>query len=118
MKEGRMKIVLSVISILLFFTVCHVEAADTIKVGAIFAKSGKIAFENTEDFSHFIQQVKSHVPDIVFLPGPTKISAYILKQVHQQGIQTTFLGGDCWNDSMYKIAGEAVFSGQALFNSA
>jgi branched-chain amino acid transport system substrate-binding protein len=64
--------------------------------------------ENTADFSPFFRKLKIHRPDVVFHPGHTKMSAFILKQARSHGIDITFLGGDGWNDSMYQIAGKAI----------
>lgn len=81
---------------------------------ADFEKNGgKILFvekylENTADFSTFFNSVQMQHPDVVFLPGHTKMSAFILRQAHHSGIRAVFLGGDGWNDSMYKIAGDAI----------
>ena len=74
---------------------------------------GKVLFteeylENTADFSHFLKILKMSDPDVVFLPGHTKMSAFILNQVYNNDIRTPFLGGDGWNDSMYEIAGNAL----------
>lgn len=79
-----------------------------------FSKNGgKILFtenylENTSDFSKLFDKVKKYKPNVIFLPAHTKLSAYILKQAQNEGITTTFLGGDGWNDTMYKIAGDAI----------
>jgi branched-chain amino acid transport system substrate-binding protein len=64
--------------------------------------------EKSSDFTVFFEKVKEFQPDVVFHPGHTKMSAFVLKQVRENGVNTTFLGGDGWNDSMYKIAGNTI----------
>lgn len=64
--------------------------------------------ENTSDFSSFINKIKQFRPDVVFHPGHTKMSAFVLKQARKQDVDIPFLGGDGWNDSMYKIAGSSI----------
>ena len=79
-----------------------------------FTKAGgRIRFvenylENTADFSAFFEKVKAQKPDVVFHPGHTKMSAFVLKQARKNGVKTVFLGGDGWNDTMYKIGGKAL----------
>ena len=76
-------------------------------------QGGKILFiesylEKSSDFTFFFEKVKKHRPEVLFHPGHTKVSAFVLKQARASGIKTTFLGGDGWNDSMYKIAGRSI----------
>ena len=74
---------------------------------------GQIVFvenylENTSDFSSFFEKIKQFEPDVIFHPGHTKMSAFVLKQARKQNIAIPFLGGDGWNDTMYKIAGSSI----------
>ncbi len=76
-------------------------------------KGGHILFienylEKTSDFSSFFEKSKKYKPDVLFHPGHTKVSAFVLKQAREEGINTIFIGGDGWNDSMYKIAGSHI----------
>lgn len=64
--------------------------------------------EKNSDFKSFFEKIKKHQPDVVFHPGHTKMSAFVLKQARENGVKTIFLGGDGWNDSMYKIAGKSI----------
>ena len=74
---------------------------------------GKILFEGnyleqTVNFSFLINKIKALEPEVVFLPGHSKDSAFIIKQARDTGISTTFIGGDGWNDTMYKIVGNVI----------
>jgi branched-chain amino acid transport system substrate-binding protein len=76
-------------------------------------QGGKIIFveqylEKTSDFTSFFEKIKQYQPEVVFHPGHTKMSAFVLKQARESGITTIFLGGDGWNDSMYEIAGSSI----------
>jgi len=76
-------------------------------------KGGKILFEEnyleqTADFSFLVNKIKLLRPEVIFLPGHVKDSGFIIKQVRDSGIATTFIGGDGWNDTMYKIVGNAI----------
>lgn len=74
---------------------------------------GRILFsdgflEKTADFQPFLDNIRIHQPDIVFLPAHAKLSAAVLSQAGKLGIKTVFIGGDGWNDSMYRIVGSAI----------
>lgn len=82
-------------------------------VASFVRNGGRILFvehylENRADFSAFFEKIKTNQPDVVFHPGHTKMSAFVLKQAKKSGVAATFLGGDGWNDTMYKIAGDAI----------
>ena len=64
--------------------------------------------EQTADFSDYLNRIKSFKPDVVFHPGHTRISAIIIKQARLNGIDTPFIGGDGWNDVMYKLVGDVI----------
>ncbi len=74
---------------------------------------GKILFvanylDKTADFRPLLDQIKQYQPDVIFLPGHSKDSGLIIKQARTNSIETTFIGADGWNDSMYKIMGSVV----------
>ena len=76
-------------------------------------QGGKILFEanyleQTADFSFLIDKIKSLQPEVVFLPGHSKDSAFIIKQARDNGLSTTFLGGDGWDGVMYMMVGNAI----------
>lgn len=77
------------------------------------SQKGKILFEEnyldqTVDFSFLIAKIKMFHPEILFLPGHIKDSGYIIKQTRDNKISTIFIGGDGWNDDLYKIAGNKI----------
>jgi branched-chain amino acid transport system substrate-binding protein len=59
------------------------------------------------DFADIIQKAKTHQPDVIYLPGYTRDSGLIIKQARSMGLQTTFLGGDAW-DEIEAYAGAAI----------
>jgi len=74
---------------------------------------GKILFqenylEQTVNFESIINKIKKFQPKIVFLPGHTKDSAFIIKQAKENGLSTIFTGGDGWSDFMYEIAENTI----------
>ena len=76
-------------------------------------QGGRVLFEENylelaADFSFLIKKIKALKPEVVFLPGHPKDSGFIIKQVRDNGISTTFIGGDGWDDSMYKIVGDVI----------
>jgi len=76
-------------------------------------QGGKILFEanyleQTADFSFLIDKIKSLKPEVVFLPGHSKDSAFIIRQARDNGLSTTFLGGDGWDAVMCTMAGSAI----------
>jgi branched-chain amino acid transport system substrate-binding protein len=68
----------------------------------------KSYLEKTSDFTSILDDIKKYNPDVIFLPGHMKDSAFIIKQARLNGIKTVFLGGDGWNDFIYKIVGNIV----------
>ncbi len=77
------------------------------------SQGGKILFvdnylDKTADFTPILEKIKSLQPEVLFHPGHTKVSAFVLKQARGIGIKTTFIGGDAWNDNMFKLAGSVI----------
>jgi branched-chain amino acid transport system substrate-binding protein len=65
--------------------------------------------EKAIDFSTVLKKVQLLLPDVVFVPGYLKDSAFIIKQARQMGIRSIFLGGDGWSgNQMYKYGGKAI----------
>ncbi|MBL4614821.1 MAG: ABC transporter substrate-binding protein [Magnetovibrio sp.] len=62
----------------------------------------------TIDFSSLLKAVKEHSFDIIFIPGYTKRSAWLIRQARKMGIKAQFLGGDGWGASMFEYGGEAI----------
>lgn len=80
-----------------------------------FEKAGGkvVSFEayNTDDqdFSTQLLRIKTHNPEILFLPDYYNVVGLIAKQARSQGITATLLGGDGWDSpDLYKIGGSAV----------
>ena len=64
--------------------------------------------DKTADFTPLIEQLRRRNPDVIFLPGYSKDSGIIIKQVRASGIKTVFLGGDGWGNAIYKMVGDVV----------
>ena len=76
-------------------------------------QGGEILFEGNyldkaTDFVFLVDKIKLFNPDVVFIPGYDKDSAYIIKQSRNNGLSTTFVGGDGWSDDMYGLVGKAI----------
>jgi branched-chain amino acid transport system substrate-binding protein len=74
---------------------------------------GRILFEEnyldkTANFEILVKKINAFRPEVVFLPGYDKDSAYIIKQTRNSGLSTTFIGGDGWSDDMYKLVGDVI----------
>lgn len=74
---------------------------------------GKILFEGdylaeSTNFTPLLGKVHRQNPDVIFVPGMTRDSAYIIKQAREMGIHTVFLGGDGWDMEMYTYAGKVI----------
>ncbi len=74
---------------------------------------GEIIFQGnyknySMDFTALIDKIKSLQPELIFLPGYSKRSAWIIKQARKNGIQGLFLGGDGMGLSMYQFGGSAI----------
>jgi branched-chain amino acid transport system substrate-binding protein len=59
------------------------------------------------DFSDVLKATVKLAPDVVYVPGYTRDSGLLIKQAVSIGVETTFLGGDAW-DEIYKIGGKAM----------
>jgi len=64
--------------------------------------------DTATDFKNIIIKFKTLNPDIVFLPGYVRDSAFIIKQTRKMGCSVVFLGADGWSDDQYKYAGESI----------
>jgi branched-chain amino acid transport system substrate-binding protein len=65
--------------------------------------------EKAVDFSPVLKKVRLLQPDVVFVPGYIKDSAFLIKQARKMEIRTIFLGGDGWSgNEMYKYGGKAI----------
>ncbi|MCP4118323.1 MAG: ABC transporter substrate-binding protein [Desulfobacteraceae bacterium] len=78
-----------------------------------FQKKGQLLWEgdysrNATDFSTMLTRVQALKPDLVFVPDHFRESAYIIRQARTMGIGSVFLGGDGWEESMYKYGGNAI----------
>lgn len=86
-----------------------------------FAKlGGRVLIESeylndTVEFKEMLSQVIEQKPDVVFLPGYSKDSGFIIKQARKMGLQCPFIGGDGWTNKMYNYGGEAI-SGNYYIN--
>jgi branched-chain amino acid transport system substrate-binding protein len=91
----------------------------SLTLAELFSKSyqqygGKVilkeSYENDAvDFANILKKVKTLHPDVVYVPGYARDSGLLIKQAASMGIQTTFLGGDGWAESLiYDIGGNVL----------
>jgi branched-chain amino acid transport system substrate-binding protein len=78
-----------------------------------FNRTGQVVLESdylqsTTDFRSILEMIQAAKPDVVFVPGYSRESVYIIRQARQMGIQATFVGADGWNDVMYEYAGDEL----------
>jgi branched-chain amino acid transport system substrate-binding protein len=65
--------------------------------------------EKAVDFSTVLKKVRLLQPDVVFVPGYIKDSAFLIKQARTMEIGSIFLGGDGWGGVlMYQFGGKAI----------
>jgi branched-chain amino acid transport system substrate-binding protein len=65
--------------------------------------------ENVTDFRALLEQVRHLNPQVVFIPGYSKDTGFIMKTASEMGIKLHYLGGDGWSEEMiYQYAGDAV----------
>lgn len=97
----------------------NVNSDFSIGLAEFFEKSfiqsgGKVLWEGeykekSVDFSTVLKKVRLLQPDVVFVPGYIKDSAFLIKQARTMEIGSIFLGGDGWSgDQMYKYGGKAI----------
>ena len=78
-----------------------------------FNRSGNVLWEgyyqeDMTDFSIPLEKIKKTNPDVIFIPGHFRESAYIVKQARALGLKTVFIGADGWVGKMYKYSGKAI----------
>lgn len=84
----------------------YFEKTFTLGDGKILASYG---YKGTAmDFSEWLSEVKKRQPKVVFIPGYSRDSGLAVKQAVRMGIETTFLGGDGWDGSIFKYARNAL----------
>lgn len=59
------------------------------------------------DFTQLLKKIAQASPQVIYLPGYTRDSGLFIKQARKMGIQSTFLGGDAW-DEIDTFAHEAL----------
>jgi branched-chain amino acid transport system substrate-binding protein len=65
--------------------------------------------EKAIDFSTILKKVRLLQPDVVFVPGYARDSAFLIKQAKRMEIRSIFLGGDGWSgNQMYQHGGKAI----------
>ncbi|MCK5311231.1 MAG: ABC transporter substrate-binding protein [Desulfobacteraceae bacterium] len=64
--------------------------------------------EDITDFTIPLRKIQNINPDVIFVPGHFRESAYIIKQARALGLETVFIGGDGWVGKMYKYSGKAI----------
>jgi branched-chain amino acid transport system substrate-binding protein len=60
--------------------------------------------DDTTDFAPLLEPLDTS-PDVIFVPGYIRDSAFAISQARAMGITSTFLGGDGWDELMYEYAG-------------
>jgi branched-chain amino acid transport system substrate-binding protein len=96
----------------------NISSDYSIGLAAVFKKTSeeiglKILGEDnyTEkeiDFSGMLKKVQVRPPDVIFVPGYSRDSAFLIKQARKMGIKSVFLGGDGWGRDMYNYAGNLI----------
>lgn len=81
--------------------------ARTKKLGGVVLAQEDYNSEAT-DFLPLLRKVQALKPDIIFVPGTQRDAGYIIRQARGFGIKTLFLGGDGWNEGMYRYGGETI----------
>jgi branched-chain amino acid transport system substrate-binding protein len=64
------------------------------------------------DFSESIARIKANPVDVIYLPGDSQTTKTQIEQLRSQGIKSTFLGIDAWNQS--HITKMPIFEGAYL----
>lgn len=64
--------------------------------------------EEDSDYMPILDKVRKYNPDMIFLPGYFRDSGLIIKQARIMGLSAVFLGGDAWNEEMYRYGGKSI----------
>ncbi len=60
------------------------------------------------NFMISLMEIQHLNPDIIFIPGHFRESAYIIKQAREMGMKEIFIGADGWVKKMYKYGGNSI----------
>lgn len=62
------------------------------------------------DFKPQLDKIKSHAPEVVFVPGYYTEVGLIARQARERNLNSTLLGGDGWDsDKLTQIAGPGIY---------
>lgn len=70
----------------------------------------------TEDFSPYLENIKMDNPDVLFIPNYYQLTALILKQVKESGLDVIPLGADGWDGWERMESGREFFEGAYFSN--
>jgi branched-chain amino acid transport system substrate-binding protein len=68
------------------------------------------------DFKSQLTSIKTHHPDVVYLPGYYTEVGLITRQAHEIGLNVPFLGGDGWDSSKLTEIGGSALDGSFFSN--
>lgn len=79
-------------------------------------RGGEVVWEGSYtgkavNFEDVLLHVRKIHADVLFIPGYARDSGLLVQQAVKMGVDTIFLGGDGWGESMRKYAGDAVLGG-------
>ena len=96
----------------------NINSNYSIKLAQVFNKfflkqGGQILWQGkykgrSINFKDMLQKTAQLNPDVIFIPGFSRDSGFIIKQAVQMGIKSIFLGGDGWSEEMFKYGGTAI----------
>jgi len=77
------------------------------------ARGGRLLWEGdyldrVSDFDLLIEKTKRMNPEVIFVPGYSQDAGQIVKKGRELGITATFIGGDGWDELIYRYAGNAI----------
>lgn len=64
--------------------------------------------KNATDFTAQLDAIKKQSPQVIFIPGHFRESAFIIRQADAKGVNIPFIGGDGWLNKMYEYGGNSV----------
>ena len=91
------------------------EFSKSVKKAGVKIVSQQYTNDKATDFNAILTAIKGRHPDVIFFGGMDAVAGPMLRQMHQLGIKTHFMGGDgVCTEQLGELAGDGMADGQVI----
>ncbi|WP_051261063.1 ABC transporter substrate-binding protein [Desulfovibrio inopinatus] len=80
---------------------------DFVELGGVVLWRGEFLLDVT-NYAELLNKTKELDPDVLYIPGDYRDSAYIIKQARHMTLRAVIMGGDAFGLRLYSLAGPAA----------